>query len=107
MCTDILRHFNPEVKGFSTGVGKSNAKLNVAVSGAVCWYANNVAWFLVIKCHATVKQSSKLAILRIRCRQPASISSMTIDNSLVNHYFLTQLQEHAGSGQNFGSQDGS
>lgn len=49
---NILRHFNPEVKGFSTGVGKSNAKLNVAVSGAVCWNMLDQAKTLVAKMEA-------------------------------------------------------
>ena len=35
---DILRQFNPEVRGFSTGSGNANsagARYNVAVAGAI------------------------------------------------------------------------
>ena len=35
---DIIKKYNPNVKGFSTGSGNedsANAKLNVAVSGAI------------------------------------------------------------------------
>ncbi|KAH9498271.1 Lysophospholipase 1 [Bulinus truncatus] len=34
---NILKHFNPEVYGFSTGVDNENRKLNMAVSGATSY----------------------------------------------------------------------
>ena len=44
LITDLLKEFNPDIKGFSVKTGKAtspNAHFNQAVSGAVAEYANN------------------------------------------------------------------
>lgn len=47
--SDILRKFNPNIKGMSKGQGKAQTGLNVAVSGAkaawVLWSVVGLEWF--------------------------------------------------------------
>lgn len=45
---DILKKYNPDIKGFSTGTGSSNTRFNVAVSGAVAQLGYNTIFFLFI-----------------------------------------------------------